>query len=103
MNYGSSDSTAAAGGVVLAALLIPIIISLAITIFILICNWRIVSKAGYSGALSLLMLIPIANIIVYIIFAFSKWPIQQELELRRSQQGGVPASGPPPAYPQQYR
>jgi hypothetical protein len=44
----------------------------------LIVNWRIASKAGYSGALSLLMLIPVVNAVIILIFAFSRWPIEQQ-------------------------
>jgi hypothetical protein len=39
--------------------------------------WRIVTKAGYSGALSLLLLIPLLNIVFIWIFAFVKWPIEK--------------------------
>jgi hypothetical protein len=40
----------------------------------LIPLWRIVSKAGYSGAWALISLIPVINIIALWIFAFVKWP-----------------------------
>jgi uncharacterized membrane protein YhaH (DUF805 family) len=36
--------------------------------------WRIISKAGYSGAWALISLIPFINIIALWIFAFAKWP-----------------------------
>lgn len=36
--------------------------------------WRICSKAGYSGALSLFMLIPIANLIFLYWLALADWP-----------------------------
>ena len=36
--------------------------------------WRICSKAGFSGALGLLMLVPIANIILPLYIAFAQWP-----------------------------
>ena len=36
--------------------------------------WRIVRKAGFHGALSLLGLIPIVNIVLLWVFAFVKWP-----------------------------
>ena len=35
--------------------------------------WKIFSKAGFSGALSLLMVIPLVNLIVLYIVAFSEW------------------------------
>jgi uncharacterized membrane protein YhaH (DUF805 family) len=40
--------------------------------------WRIFSKAGFSGALSLLMLIPLVNVGVLCYVAFSKWNIRTE-------------------------
>ncbi len=39
-----------------------------------IAFWRICSKAGFSGALGLLMLVPIANIILPLYIAFAQWP-----------------------------
>lgn len=36
--------------------------------------WQIFSKAGFSGWLSLLMLIPLVNLIVLYVVAFSDWP-----------------------------
>lgn len=36
--------------------------------------WKICSKAGFPGALSLLMIVPIANIILLFYIAFSEWP-----------------------------
>jgi uncharacterized membrane protein YhaH (DUF805 family) len=60
-----------------------ILISLALT---LIIWWRIFSKAGWSGALSLLMLVPFVNLIMMFYVAFATWPIQRELEaLKRGQ------------------
>ena len=36
--------------------------------------WKIFAKAGYNGALSLLMLIPLVNLAVIIWFALADWP-----------------------------
>ena len=36
--------------------------------------WKIFSKAGWSGAMSLLMVVPLANLVVLWVFAFSDWP-----------------------------
>jgi hypothetical protein len=38
--------------------------------------WRIAEKAGYSGSLGLLALIPVVNVVVLFVFTFSKWPIE---------------------------
>jgi hypothetical protein len=36
--------------------------------------WKICAKAGFPGALSLLMLVPIANVILPFYIAFADWP-----------------------------
>ncbi len=36
--------------------------------------WVIAEKAGYSGWLSLLMLVPLVNVVMLWVFAFSEWP-----------------------------
>jgi uncharacterized membrane protein YhaH (DUF805 family) len=35
---------------------------------------RILNKAGYSGWWSLLMVVPLVNIVMVWVFAFSDWP-----------------------------
>ena len=40
-------------------------------------TWRIVKRAGFPGALSLLGLVPVVNIILLWVFAFIKWPNQR--------------------------
>ncbi len=37
--------------------------------------WKICTKAGFPGPLSLLMLVPIANIILPFYIAFAEWPV----------------------------
>ena len=44
--------------------------------------WKICSKAGFPGALSLLMLVPVANVILPFYIAFAEWPA-----LRQAQPG----------------
>ena len=41
---------------------------------LLIPSWTIVKKAGYNPALSLLVLVPIVNLVALYVFAFSPWP-----------------------------
>lgn len=77
-----------------------VIISLIVLIFFVIIYWRIFSKAGYSGALSLLLFIPIVNIIVLCVLAFGTWPIYKELNSLRQQ---VAQGQRNPAFPQQYQ
>ena len=40
-----------------------------------IAFWKICSKAGFPGALGLLMLVPVGNIILMLYLAFAQWPI----------------------------
>lgn len=36
--------------------------------------WKIVKKAGYSGLWSLLGFVPVLNVVMLWVFAFSSWP-----------------------------
>jgi hypothetical protein len=56
-----------------------IIVLIVIAVF-LVPAWRILSKAGYSGAWSLLYLVPVVNIIALWVFAFADWPATQTRE-----------------------
>lgn len=66
---------------------------LLILVFIVVClvvpQWKIFSKAGYSGALSLAMLVPFVNVIVLWFVAFSDWPVLKELRALRQKPGGA--------------
>lgn len=37
-------------------------------------SWRILRKAGFNGAWSLLAGVPLANLVALWVFAFVKWP-----------------------------
>ena len=50
---------------------------------------KIFSKAGYSWALGLLMLVPIANIVMPFVLGFGNWPILKELQQLKQQQGNI--------------
>ena len=45
----------------------------------LLISCMIFHKAGYSWAMGLLMLVPIANIIMIFVLAFGDWPVRREL------------------------
>jgi len=60
-------------------LLFVVLISLVITALMVWAYCRIFHKAGYHWALGLLMLLPIANIVVPFVLAFSDWPIEKQL------------------------
>ena len=50
------------------------ILGIIMALVVILPFWTIFSKAGYNGALSLLLLIPIINLIIIYVFAFVDWP-----------------------------
>jgi hypothetical protein len=44
-------------------------------LIIILPFWKIFSKAGFNGALSILMIIPIVNVIMIFFLAFAEWPV----------------------------
>jgi hypothetical protein len=96
-NYGSSTvNTGALTGFFLGSAIFGLIA----IIFAVVIYWRIFSKAGYSGALGILMLVPIVNLILLCVLAFAKWPIYKELDYLRQQ---VAQGQRNPVSPQQYQ
>lgn len=69
------DSGAAFGFAVVVTLII-----LAISV---VLHWHIATKCGYPGWYGLGMYIPLVNIILVVVFAFSEWPIERERNLLR--------------------
>jgi uncharacterized membrane protein YhaH (DUF805 family) len=79
---GDAGSNAVAGAVA-AFGLVWMLVCIGLLILSLVMNWKIAEKAGFSGAASLLMLIPLVNLIVFIYFAFTEWPIERALREAR--------------------
>lgn len=50
-----------------------VILSLFSGVFV-IPAWRILQKAGYPGVLSLLVMVPLLNLVLLWVFAFANWP-----------------------------
>lgn len=44
---------------------------------IIVPFWRLWDRTGHSGWMSLLMLLPIVNLIMLYVLAFKAWPIDQ--------------------------
>ncbi len=95
-----SDQYQTVGASIGVIIAVSSIISLALLVFAVIIYWKIFSKAGYSGAMGLLMFVPIANIIALCILAFGNWPIYEELNMLRQRAGGAPQYPPYPQNPQ---
>jgi hypothetical protein len=62
-----------------------ILFALILTIVQILAFCKIFSKAGFSWALGLLMLVPIANIIMFFFLAFADWPVHRELRSYKQQ------------------
>lgn len=97
-----SMSDSGAGAALGASSLILGCVGLLAMGFFILVFWRIFSKAGFSGAMSLLLLVPIGNIIVICMLAFGRWPIHDELQRLRMTPGGGAAYPPFPPQQQPY-
>jgi Zn-dependent protease with chaperone function len=50
-----------------------LIIILIFSALVIVPFWQIFKKAGLTGALAILMVIPLANLIMLYVLAFSRW------------------------------
>lgn len=99
--YNTNDSSSSVATILTSFGLIFTLISIALIVFSVIIYWRIFSKAGYNGAMSLLMFVPIANLIIICILAFGEWPIYRELnQYRQMRNAQYPQNPQNPQYPQ---
>ena len=70
---------AAAAGMIAGFACVYIVILVMVTAFFIFCLWRIFTKAGYSGPMALLALIPgLGPLICLCILAFGNWPIHKD-------------------------
>lgn len=100
----NNDGSAAAGLGILSVVYCLFIV--AIYAFFIFLFWRIFTKTGQSGAMSLLGLIPgVGWLILLCILAFSTWPIQLG-QGPQMMPGAMPPPatgyGPPPMQPPPY-
>lgn len=59
---------------------------LAFALLYLLVWWRILARAGFPGALALLMYMPVVNLGLWIFLAFAPWPARRELRALRKVQ-----------------
>lgn len=67
--------------------------------FMLFLFWRILTKAGYSGWLTLLNLIPLGTFALLLILAFGSWPAFRDRMGPPPGQAGGQLPGQPPYQP----
>lgn len=53
------------------------LIGLALLILMVVGAWKGLEKAGFSGAWSLLLLVPVVNLVMIWVFAFIRWPVEE--------------------------
>jgi hypothetical protein len=71
--------------VVVFIVLAILLVSVLGTVLLVWAYCRIFSKAGFSWAMGLLMLVPLVNAFIPFILAFSDWPVQRELKTLKEQ------------------
>jgi hypothetical protein len=78
--YMTDEAAAGLAGLgCIGGTIVLVILSLFAVALPIFCFWRICEKAGYSGAMALLALIPgIGMIILILILAFGTWPNQHK-------------------------
>jgi hypothetical protein len=72
-----------AGGILILFIAFIVLVLTAIKVF---SFCKIFSKAGYSWAFGLLMLLPMAEIVIPLVLAFTDWPVCRELRLFKQEQ-----------------
>lgn len=91
----AAGALGAVGGLLAGGIVVFLLIFLVMAILPIIAYWKIFAKTGNSGAIALLMIIPLVNLIVLYWMALGDWPALR-------QAGVSPGGYPPPApYPPQ--
>ncbi len=71
---------------VLVLILVYAVFFIGLLVLNIVIWWKVFKKTGYGGALGLLMLVPIANIVMLFVLAFGDWPVLRELRALKQQQ-----------------
>ena len=61
-----------------------------LSMLVVVPFWKICTKAGFPGALSLTQLVPILNFLVLFYLAFAEWPVHRQLNEMRRRSGPGP-------------
>jgi hypothetical protein len=75
-----------------------LLIYLAIFVISIVAAVKVVTKAGYSGWWVLITFVPIVNLVMVLVFAFSDWPVLQEVRALRAQSPTWSGYGPGSGY-----
>ena len=58
-------------------LLTTMVFYIVIIVLVAVAYWKIWRKAGFSGAWSLLMFVPLVNLGAFLYLGFAEWPIHK--------------------------
>jgi hypothetical protein len=61
-----------------------------VAVVFIVAYIKIITKAGYSPWWVLILLVPIANVVMLLVFAYKEWPIQRELAALRARANQAP-------------
>jgi hypothetical protein len=102
-----TSQTTTSSHVNLAALLPFLFLYLGLIVLMVVAWVKVVTKAGYSGWWVLVGLIPCVGFIMFLVFAFSRWPVLDQVRTAPTAYPGygpgptgyVPPTGPAPYIP----
>ena len=57
---------------------VVLLLCLPMYILPLVALWKICARVGFPGALGLLWLVPIANVVLLLYIAFAEWPVLKD-------------------------
>lgn len=83
------------GGLFLLPPAVMLVVVLLGVLVAVVAFWQIYRKAGHSGALGLLMLVPVVNVVAMLWLAFSEWPIEKRLREARAMAALAVEPAPP--------
>jgi hypothetical protein len=94
----SAGQTVCTSAGLFAGLGILLFLYLVIAVLGIIAGVKVITKAGYSGWWILITFIPFVGAVFVFIFAFSKWPVLQEVEMLRARLASTGGYGRPGGY-----
>jgi ABC-type transport system involved in Fe-S cluster assembly fused permease/ATPase subunit len=67
-----------------------LVFEIGIVVVSIVAGVKVITKAGYSGWWFLITFVPLVGFVMFLVFAFSKWPIQERLDAaeRSNRQSG---------------
>lgn len=89
------DDSSGIAALFAGAWLVMILIYVAMFVFTAIVWVKIVGRTGMNKWLGLLSFVPVGNIVLLCMLAFTEWPVQSELRMANTMRGQGPAL---PAY-----